>query len=80
MNNFKGKKKESLQKVVIREKEVSEERERRQTLIVLTRPPPSQVMDADVTLAWDTEPNRPFQALGDTVYSASHSKFLFIVS
>ena len=77
MNNFKGKKKESLLKVAIREKEVSEERERRQTLTVLTRPPPSQVTDADVALAWDTEPNRPFQALGDTVYS---SGFPFEVS
>lgn len=50
---------------------MSEERERTQTLTVLTKPPPSQVMDPDVTLAWNTEPNPPFQTLGDTVYSNS---------
>ena len=75
-----GEKKENLLKVVIREKEMSEERERTLTWTVLTKPPPSQVADPDVTLAWDTEPNPPFQTLGDTVYSVSHSNFLFIVS
>lgn len=70
MNNFRERKGNLLQ-VVIREKEMSERERGTQTLTVLTKPPPSQVMDPDVTLAWSTEPNPPFQTLGDTVYSNS---------
>lgn len=78
MNNFRGKKRKPPKSCDQRER--NEWRERTQTLTVLTKPPPPQVADPDVTLAWDTEPNPPFQTLGDTVYSVSHSNFLFIVS